>query len=364
MEKASATEKNKEYDIVLEMTMKHKLLAVRENLPCDINIGDYIQALASAQFIAHKDGWVERELLKEYSGDPCKVIMNAWYMHNPEQWPPSPDIDPLFVAMHINSMVRERFLQDDSLAYLKGHEPIGCRDKYTAENLCKKGIKAYFSGCMTLTLGYKYKTSKCSGKTYIVDPFFKIKKRPFSWKLQAACAFLRYPVMSLRIREKRKIKYPLSIGQLLDAAWFVKRYSEVFSRDFLLDSEYISQEEPEFKQKTTNNDELLEWAEVLVKKYAEASLVVTSRIHCALPCTALDVPVIYIEDKNLPENSRCRLGGLRELFNIVLFDETKLIPQFAVKGKISKSNYPAIKLDYRPIAESLIERCRAFFSND
>ena len=170
--------------------------------------------------------------------------------------------------------------------------------------------------------------------------------------------------MTLKIREKRNIKCPLSIGQLLDAAWFVKRYSEIFSRDFLLDSEYISQEGPEFKQKTMNNDELLWWAEDLVKKYAEASLVVTSRIHCALPCTALEVPVIYIEDKNLPENSRCRLNGLRELFNIILFDETKLIPQFAIKGKISKLNYPAIKFDYRPIAEKLIEKCSAFFSND
>lgn len=344
--------------------MKHKLLAVNENLPCDINIGDYVQALASNQFMPHRDGWVERESLAEYKEETCKVIMNAWYMHNPEQWPPSPHISPLFVAMHINSMVRDRFLQNDSLAYLKKYEPIGCRDEYTAENLCKNGVKAYFSGCMTLTLGYKYKTQKRSGKTYIVDPFFRIKKRPFLWKLKATCALLQYPFMTLRIRKKRNIKALISIGHLLDSAWFVKRYSEIFSRDFLLYSEYISQEGPEFKQETSNNDELLQMAENLVKKYAESSLVVTSRIHCALPCTALEVPVIYIEDKNLPENSRCRLGGLRELFNIILFDETKLIPQFVINGKISKSNYPAIKLNYRPIAERLIEKCRDFFSSN
>lgn len=345
------------------MNMKQKLLAVSENLPCDINIGDYIQALASAQFITYRDGWVERELLNVYNGAPCKIIMNAWYMHNPEQWPPSSLIDPLFVAMHINSMVSERFLQDDSIAYLRGYEPIGCRDEYTVENLRKKGIKAYFSGCMTLTLGYKYKASKCSGKTYIVDPFFRIRERSFSWRLKAIFAFLRNPIMTLKIRKKRNIQYPLSIGQILDAAWFVKQYLEVFSREFLLDSEFISHEGPEFKLETDNNDELLRRAEELVRKYAEASLVVTSRIHCALPCTALEVPVIYIEDKNLPENSRCRLGGLRELFNIILLDETKLIPQFAISGKISKSNHPAIKLDYRPIADQLIERCKAFFHN-
>ena len=71
--------------------MKYKLLSVSKSPKLvGINIGDYIQALAAAQFYPHIDGFIDRdEDLKDYDGEPCKVIMNGWNMHNPENWPPS-----------------------------------------------------------------------------------------------------------------------------------------------------------------------------------------------------------------------------------------------------------------------------------
>ena len=53
------------------------------------------------------DGFIQREELKDYDSEECKVIMNGWYMHHPEQWPPSDKIHPLFVAFHINSLAKE-----------------------------------------------------------------------------------------------------------------------------------------------------------------------------------------------------------------------------------------------------------------
>lgn len=67
--------------------MKYKILAV--STVNEINIGDYIQALASSQFLPRVDGFIQREELKDYDGEECKMIMNGWYMHNPKQWPPS-----------------------------------------------------------------------------------------------------------------------------------------------------------------------------------------------------------------------------------------------------------------------------------
>ncbi|WP_264821067.1 polysaccharide pyruvyl transferase family protein [Acinetobacter schindleri] len=32
----------------------------------------------------------------------------------------------------------------------------------------------------------------------------------------------------------------------------------------------------------------------MLEKYSTAKLVITSRIHCALPCLAMGTPVIYI----------------------------------------------------------------------
>ena len=149
--------------------MQYKLLSIHGKK--ETNIGDYIQALASAQFLPSVDGFVDREQLKDYSGQECRMIMNGWFMHNPEQWPPSPLIHPLFVAFHINTLAEDVMLGEESLRYLKRHEPIGCRDIRTADILKNKGVEAYFSGCMTLTLGHTYAHDGNNGKVYFVDPY-------------------------------------------------------------------------------------------------------------------------------------------------------------------------------------------------
>lgn len=157
--------------------MIYKLLSVSKNEKLkEIYIGDYIQALASAQFLPYVDGFLDRdEDLKSYRGEICSMIMNGWYMHNPENWPPSERIIPLFVAFHLNVLAKEKLVSDASIAYLKRHEPIGCRDVNSMNILMAKGIKAYFSGCMTLTLGLKYKSESKSGKSFMVDPPYDVK---------------------------------------------------------------------------------------------------------------------------------------------------------------------------------------------
>ena len=66
--------------------MLYKLLSVSKHKKIsEINIGDYIQALASSQYYPQIDGFLDRdEDLKDYNGEPCKMIMNGWYMHNPQ----------------------------------------------------------------------------------------------------------------------------------------------------------------------------------------------------------------------------------------------------------------------------------------
>lgn len=59
--------------------MKYKLLSIRS--PQTVNIGDYIQALASKQFLPNMAGFVERDELKSHDGGECAMIMNGWYMH-------------------------------------------------------------------------------------------------------------------------------------------------------------------------------------------------------------------------------------------------------------------------------------------
>jgi len=57
---------------------------------------------------------------------------------------------PIFVSFHLN---KPSLLNDNVVTYLKTHEPIGCRDWTTVYMLKSKGIKAFFSGCLTMTIG-------------------------------------------------------------------------------------------------------------------------------------------------------------------------------------------------------------------
>lgn len=148
--------------------MKYKLLGV--STEDGVNIGDYIQALAAGQYYDNVDGFVQREKLSEYSGEPSAIIMNGWFMHHPFNWPPPQDlIKPLFVAFHINVSSEKELLSKKSIEYLKNHSPIGCRDQRTCRLLRDKGVDAYFSGCLTLTLGNRYHTEEKSGRVFFVD---------------------------------------------------------------------------------------------------------------------------------------------------------------------------------------------------
>jgi hypothetical protein len=123
--------------------------------------GDYIQSLAGETFFKVIDEYIDREKLAEYksNGEKIRVIMNAWYMWFPQKWPPSEDIVPLLISMHISPLVSTEMLSLAGINYLKKHGPVGCRDKGTEMLLKQYNIPCYFSGCLTLALGEKYKSN-------------------------------------------------------------------------------------------------------------------------------------------------------------------------------------------------------------
>ncbi len=96
--------------------------------------------------------------MNEYKSENgvTKLILNGWFMWFPENFPPSEDILPLFVSFHIVPSIAERLLTPITIEYLKKYGPIGCRDHYTRDLLLSKGVPAYYSSCLTLTLGKKY----------------------------------------------------------------------------------------------------------------------------------------------------------------------------------------------------------------
>lgn len=347
--------------------MNYKLLAVSK-FPGNsgVNIGDYVQALASSQFIPQVDGFIDRdEELKDYDGNPCKVIMNGWYMHSPQNWPPTELIDPLFLSFHLNSKAKEELLSPSSITYLKSHQPIGCRDFKSKELLESHGVEAYFSGCLTLTLGEKYRSSKSGDKTYIVDPHINGK---LNWGniLQAIRTTILHPFDILKLYNNKQLYLHRGrniISKGLKTALYYKEYSRIFGRELIMESIYVSQENDLYKTDFKTESERLKEAERLIRLYSKASLVITSRIHCALPCLGLETPVIYLEKGQDVEESTCRLAGIKELFNVVKVDNGVLIPQFETTLPITELNHPPNKDSWRDLANNLKQRCRDFVSN-
>ena len=103
------------------------------------------------------------------------------------------------------------------------------------------------------------------------------------------------------------------------------------------------------------------YAESLVKKYASSELVVTSRIHCALPCLGIETPVIFtlgdaIETKS-PLESDGRFDGLLNLFNVIKVHKFSVLPS-QIQFPITNKN------DYKNFQKKLEEICESFFISD
>jgi len=208
---------------------------------CTGNIGDDIQSIAVSQFLPRVDVRVDRDQIKRYKTiDPTIVVMNSWITKNPKHWPPPKGIVPIYFGCCGGNEV---FYSDKSLAHLSRYQPVGCRDIYTMYRLRAFGLKAYFSGCATAFI------------------------KPYSAELKKHIIFVDVqPTMEKLI--------PVEIRQ-----------KAVRVTNFISGVENSS----------LQYDKAME----ALRYYSSAKLIVTSRLHAALPCIGMKIPVVVLID---PEN--------------------------------------------------------------
>ena len=227
------------------------------------NIGDDIQTLAAARLL-HKNSinefiLINRERLAKYCGPPVKLIMNGWFSHDPYSFCPPDNIEPLFISFHCANEIIIKLNQ----AYFKKFQPIACRDQHTVRLFSKYGIDAYFSGCLTLTFDEVTSTSQ---NIYLAD----VLKKPGYIQVDPA----GYSKLSNAI---------IVPHELLT-------YMKLFKKGFTSSNKFYNWI---YWTLTKNNPILkLRIAQELLNKYGEAELVITSRLHCALPCRAMNTDVI------------------------------------------------------------------------
>ena len=300
------------------------------------NVGDFTQSIAQRQYWKKIDTNVEMEELDEVeSNEPVNVIMNGWFMWHPEKFPPSPCVNPLFVSFHIAPSIEHQFFTEETVAYLKKHEPIGTRDTTTQKLMEKYGIKSYFSGCLTLTLDKTYLQKEHGEDIYIVDPLVnyfypgskigKVKSLlgHFWYCLTHYSKMSKLSKMYYHHEGLSYLQFSKKLQDLIETTAFYRKYSQCFSDDIILNAHYISQ----IVDNYTSVDEKFRMADERLKKYAKAKLVITRRIHAALPCLSIRTPVILtinddiIDDKPQIASDGGRFGGNLELFNYKKFSK-------------------------------------------
>ena len=260
-----------------------------------MNIGDYIQSLAALQFLPKncQPIFIDRDEFELYQGENIKLIMNGWYLLKYKNKKVPDNISPIYLSVHINNANK---LDSISINNLKKYQPIGCRDLYTLNSLKKYGIDAYFSSCLTTTLDIDYLANDIERTNEII--------------------FIDY-----------HFGYNTSIDNYIKS---LKSYN--FSK--------IIHTKHNFKLNLPLY-ERFKMAKNLIDKYARAKLVITTRLHGALPCLALHTPCIFV-NKHFDK----RLNGLYQFLNTVGINSTK---QFNINVKFDNNNFvinPTLYLNY------------------
>lgn len=272
------------------------------------NIGDEIQSIAARRFLPSVDYYFNRDSIDDTDtgADEVKLIMNGWYTHKPENFPPkNNNIHPLLISMYVeqhsmDGKVAKRLSNKESKEFFRRNGPVGTRDKATLEFFKKNNIESYLSGCVTLTL--------CK------DP--AVKKQDFILAVDVSDEV--YKKMA-KMTKREVIRVDTS------------RYFEMPRESkFVLAEYYLS-------------------------LYQSAHVVVTRRLHCMLPCLALETPVLAITGRE-PHRYAGLVGLVRntteENFLKESFDEYSL------------ENPPQNPTDYRTFRELITNKCFEFTKYD
>jgi hypothetical protein len=237
------------------------------------------------------------------SPQPVNLIMNGWFTHNPENWPPHPAVQPLIVSFHLSDQstangfsAAEALVVGENAAWLRRHGPVGARDQWTLDLLRLNDIDAWYSGCLTLTLQPAADTAR---HNYVV------------------------------------------INDLSDelAAIVRQRVAAPVLRTTHTDTS------------TRRSRDRFAMAERLLRLYAGARCVITSRLHCALPCLAMGTPVLLV-----PRRSNMkRFSGLANLVPHCTADEFR-----QGQGAFDLQNPPQNPMAFVPLRDKLIDLCSAF----
>ncbi len=254
------------------MVEKYIHLIAYKNSP---NIWDNFQTLSTKRVLEQLGYTIKYVDRDEQDTNEKKIIfINGYYSPktiknlNLDFWE---NTHALFYNIHLAgdngrvNFLKNNFLKDKNIFdSFKRFEPIGCRDEGTKDILESVGIRAQNNDCITLLLGKRTKSQEENAKKLIlvdVDEFIPMPKG----------------------------------------------YDKT-------DIEYRSQMIPNWE--LLSNKEKLELSQEILDYYKEnGKLIITSRFHCAMPCIAMWIPVIFFGNKS---SKRCEgIGKYTQIYDYI-----------------------------------------------
>lgn len=261
------------------------------------NLGDYFQTIATEEALSSIHGeeckfvHVQRNQLIDHPGGTC--VMQGWYEHEDLGFLPGSDTRAVWIGTHFTENVCKSLMSLFQNSAYRLYD-VGCRDKATLEFCRQWGISSYFSRCLTLTLPRRTKEdAKNADTVYLVDCSDKlISLLPDGIKSEAKI-----------INQRLFIREPWQ-------SWMICR----------------------------------EEAEKLLEEYKQhARLIITSALHCAQPCIAMGIPVVFI---NPGYNERNRFSSM-----------DGLVPQYSIQDLENKN------VDFNPKAPNIEDLKTALLTN-
>lgn len=249
--------------------MKEKISLLKYNH--SDNIGDNIQTLVSKSILEQLNFEVEylnQEDLNKDNKFKKKFFVNGFFCFNDygHIFPFNENIQPFFSNLHIELdynkeqiLEKKFFSKKKNLEYFKKFEPIGCRDEESKNILKKYGIKAKNNECITFLLERRSKEEEENAKKIIfvdIDEFVPVPKK--------------------MKKNSEYMTHFLSSAQIYD-----------------------------------NEDKLNISKKILNYYKKNAKIIITSKFHCAVPCIAMGIPVIFFGDPN-----STRLAPLKKYIKI------------------------------------------------
>ncbi len=252
------------------------------------NLGDIIQGMSARAYLGENAICLDREKLNEFEGEKGILIANGWFMHDYNAFPPAEKLTPFYISFHLASI--KLLFSKANRKHFRKFGPVGCRDRKTQIYFLLNGIPAYYSGCLTVTFNKRKSAFKRTFKDSIV------------------------------MVDNVDHQFPKEV---------IDKIKEIGKKEISLFNHDPIHNENDFDSYLIENEAYIN---KLMEEYSGSSVVITNKLHCALPCLSLGIKVIFIHPN--PKDGRLNILG-------------KFIPIYSYTEVLSWDKIPNYKVNQR-----------------